>query len=58
MFFYTKYFNPLQVYKKFEDSGSVMKTFIGEKEKWTNNGNYKHEDADSVLHIITSHTKC
>ena len=29
---------------------------VGEKEKWTNKGNDKHEDADSVLHN-TSHTQ-
>ena len=29
---------------------SSTKTFIGEKEKWTNKGNDKHEDANSVLH--------
>ena len=26
----------------------LTKNFIGEKEKWTNKGNDKHEDADSV----------
>ena len=31
---------------------------IGEKEKWTNKENVKHEDADSVLHNTTSHTQC
>ena len=36
---------------------SLMKNFIGEqKEKWINKGNYKHEDADFVLHNTTSHT--
>ena len=29
---------------------SLTKYFIGEKEKWTNKGNDKHEDADSFLH--------
>ena len=29
---------------------SVMKNFIGEKEKMTNKGSDKHEDADSLLH--------
>ena len=35
---------------------NLTKNFIGEKEKWINKGNYKHEDADSVLHNTTSHT--
>ena len=42
------------------------KNFIGKKEKWTNKGNDKHEDADSVLHEDADsvlhntiwHTKC
>ena len=29
---------------------SVTKKFIGEKEKMTNKGNDKHEDADYLLH--------
>ena len=29
---------------------SLMKNFIGEKEKWTNKGNDKHEGAYSALH--------
>ena len=37
---------------------SSTKNFTGEKEKWTNKGNVKHEDADSVLHNTTSHTQC
>ena len=37
---------------------SLTKNFIGEKEKWTNKGNDKHEDADSVLHNTASHTQC
>ena len=37
----------------------VMKKFIGEKEKkWTNEGNDKHEDADSLLYNTTSLTQC
>ena len=32
---------------------SLTKFFIEEKEKWTNKGNEKHEDADSVLHNKT-----
>ena len=34
---------------------SLTNNFIGEKGKWTNKENDKHEDADSVLHN-TSHT--
>ena len=33
---------------------SLTKNFIGEKEKYTNKGNDKHEDAASVLHNTTS----
>ena len=53
----------LKVYKKFEDSGSqeadksVTENLIGEKEKWTNKGNGKHQEADSLLHNTTSHTQ-
>ena len=36
---------------------SLTKNFIGEKEKWTNKVNDKHEDADSVLHNTTSHNQ-
>ena len=35
---------------------SVMKSFIGEKEKWTNKGNDKQQHADSLLHK-SSHTQ-
>ena len=31
---------------------------IGETEKWTNKGNDKHEDADSVLHNTSSRIRC
>ena len=33
---------------------SVTKHFVGEKEKCTNKGNDKHEDADSLLHNTTN----
>ena len=36
---------------------SSPNNFIGEKEKWTNKGNDKHEDGDSVLHNMTSHAQ-
>ena len=57
VFFPKLYLAPLKVYTEFEDSGcnraeiSVMKCFIGEKEKWTNKGN------DSLSHNTTSHTQ-
>ena len=35
----------------------VTEIFIGEKEKWTNNGNDKQEEADSLLHNTTSYTQ-
>ena len=28
----------------------MTESFTGEKEKWTNNGNDKQEEADSLLH--------
>ena len=34
-----------------------METFIGENEKWTNKGNDKQEEADSLLQNTTSHTQ-
>ena len=37
---------------------SLTNTFTGEEEKWTNKGNAKHEDADSLLHDTPSHTQC
>ena len=49
IFFPTIYLATLKVYTKFEDFAlieaekSVTKIFIGEKEKWTNNGNDKQE---------------
>ena len=36
---------------------SVTEIFIGEREKWTNKGNDKQEEADSLLHNTTSHTQ-
>ena len=36
---------------------SVMKSFIGEKEKWTNKGNDKQQHADCLLHNTTTHTQ-
>ena len=34
----------------------VTKNFTGEKEKWTNKGNDKLEEAESLLHDTSSHT--
>ena len=36
---------------------SVTEILSGEKEKRTNKGNSKQEEADSLLHITTSHTQ-
>ena len=33
---------------------SVMEIFTKEREKWTNKGNDKQEEADSLLHNTTS----
>ena len=35
----------------------MTEIFIGEKEKLTNKGNDKLEEADSLLHNITSHAQ-
>ena len=40
-----------------EAEKSVTEIFIGEEEKWTNNGNDKQEEADSLLHNTTSYTQ-
>ena len=37
---------------------SVKKNFIWEKKEWTNKGNDKHENAESLLHYTSSHTQC
>ena len=39
------------------DEKSLMKNFIGEKEKWKK-GNDKHKYADSLIHNTASHTQC
>ena len=36
---------------------SVTEKLIGDKEKWTNTGNDKQQEADSFLHNTTSHTQ-
>ena len=36
---------------------SMMKSFIGEKEKWANKGNDMQQHADSLSHNTTSHTQ-
>ena len=35
----------------------VTENLLGEKEKRTNKGNDKHEEADSLLHNTTSHSQ-
>ena len=51
------------VYMKFQNLGevvekSLIKCFIGEKEKWTNKGNNKNEDADSFLKGTSGCSQC
>ena len=50
------------VYKKFQNpkcssSSEIFykKNFIGEKDKWTNKGNDKHEEADSLTQYNESY---
>ena len=64
IFFPTIYLATLEVYTKFEDfdshrsaEKSATETFIGEKEKLTNNQNDKQEEADSPLQNTTSYTQ-
>ena len=63
IFFPTIFLATLKVYTKFEDFGSHRsweicdRNFIGEEEKWTNNGNDKQEEADSLLHNTASYTQ-
>ena len=64
VFFPTIYSAPLKVYTKFEDSGSHrsrefcwQKFLLAGKKNWTNKGNDKQEEADSLLHNTTSHTQ-
>ena len=40
-----------------EAKKSVIENLIGENEKCTNQGNGKHQEADSLLHNATSHTQ-
>ena len=40
-----------------EAEKSVTEKLIGKKEKWTNKGNGKQQEADSLLHNTTSHTQ-
>ena len=35
----------------------MMEIFIGKREKWSNKGNDKQEEADSLLHNTISHTQ-
>ena len=35
----------------------MTEIFIGEREKWTNKGNDKQQETDSLLHNTTSHTQ-
>ena len=40
-----------------ETEKSVTENLLGEKEKWTNKGNGKHQEADSLLHNARRHTQ-
>ena len=40
-----------------EDEKFVAENLLGEKEKWTNKGNDKQQQADSLLHNTTSHAQ-
>ena len=56
----TIYLATLKMYKKLahkEAEKSVKENLIGEKEKWTNKGNGKHQEADSLLHNARRHTQ-
>ena len=47
----------LKTFTLIEGEKSVTEIFTGEKEKWTNKGNDKKEEADSLLHKTTSYTR-
>ena len=57
------YLATLKKYIKLRDSvsvgaeKSVTENLIGKKEKWTNKGNDKQQEADSLLHNTSSHTQ-
>ena len=61
--FLTIYLATLKVYTKFEDFGTHRSreicdiNFIGQKEKWTNNGNDKQEEADFLLQNTANYTQ-
>ena len=59
IFCLTIYFRPLSRCRRnlktlalTEAEKSVTENFIGEKENWTNKGNGKHQEADSLLHKV------
>ena len=52
-----KVYTNLKTLALIEAVKSVTEIFIGEKEKWTNKGNDKQEDVDSLLHNTTRHTQ-
>ena len=63
LFFVPQYTWPLPMCIKIKSLGLikakkfVIETLLGEKEKWTNKGNDKQQNADSLLHNTTSHTQ-
>ena len=64
MFTHTQYTWPLsrcirnlKTLALIEAEKSVTENLIGEKEKWTNKGKGKHQEANSLLHNATRHTQ-
>ena len=53
----SRYIQNLKTLAVIRAENSVTKSFIGEKEKWTNKGNDKQQHADSLLHNTTSQSK-
>ena len=52
----SRYIRNLKTLALIEAEKSVKEIFIGQKEKWTNKGNDKQEEVDSLLHN-TSYTQ-
>ena len=49
--------SPLKTLALIQAEKPVTEIFIGEKEKWTNKGNDKQEEDDSLLHNTTTYTQ-
>ena len=54
---HSRYIQNLKTLALIEAEKSVTEIIFGEKEKWTNNGNDKQEEADDLLHNTTSYTQ-